>query len=163
MTIDGTFENIQDKVTDIMGPLSKLWVMIENANSEKDENAPVVQMDTILELLEKTLVLIGQCSNTITYERRKNTFLGVTLTSTKQVAAMLKKKASFLQQHDKASLGEEFTDNLAETIKTKKQSIETITEVSRPSNRQPFRGQTAPHRTRWVGLETIPQQRLQTR
>ena len=29
--IDGTFENIQDTVPDIMGRLSKLWVMIENA------------------------------------------------------------------------------------------------------------------------------------
>ena len=29
--IDGTFEKIQDKVPDIMGRLSKLWVMIENA------------------------------------------------------------------------------------------------------------------------------------
>ena len=58
ITIDGIFEKIQDKVTDIMGPLSKLWVMIENANSEKDGNVPVVQMDTVLELLEKTVVLI---------------------------------------------------------------------------------------------------------
>ena len=78
ITKDGTFEKIQDKVTDIMGPLSKLWVMIENSNSEKDGNAPVVQMDTVLELLEKTVVLIGQRSNTITYERRKNALLGVT-------------------------------------------------------------------------------------
>ena len=72
ITIDGTFKKIQDKVTYVMGPLSKLWVMIENANSEKDGNAPVVQMDTVLELLEKTVVLTSQCSNTITYERRKN-------------------------------------------------------------------------------------------
>ena len=81
ITIDGTFEKIQDKVTDIIGPLSKLWVMTENVNSEKDGNAPVVQMDTALELLEKTLVLIDQCSNIITYERRKNTLLGVIGTS----------------------------------------------------------------------------------
>ena len=40
--------------------------MIENANSEKDSNAPVVQMDTVLELLEKTVVLIGQWSNILT-------------------------------------------------------------------------------------------------
>ena len=72
ITMDGTFKKIQDKVTYIMAPLSKLWVMIENADSEKDGNAPVVQMDTVLELLEKTVVLTGQCSNTITYERRKN-------------------------------------------------------------------------------------------
>ena len=107
-----------------MGPLSELWVMIEKANSEKDGNAPVVEMDTVLELLEKTVVLIGQCSNTATYERRKNAFLGVTGTSFTQVAAMLKENVSFLQKHDKALFGKEFTDNLAETIKAKKQSIE---------------------------------------
>ena len=95
--------------------------MIESANSEKDGNAPVVQMDTVFELLEKTVVLIGQCSNTITYTRRKNALLGVTGTSTTQVTAMLKEKASFLQKHDKALSGKEFTDNLAETIKAKKQ------------------------------------------
>ena len=85
-----------------MGPLSNLWVMMENANSEKDDNRPVVKMDTVLELLEKNVELIGQCSNTITYQMRKNALLGVTGTSTTQVAAMLKKKASFLQKHDKA-------------------------------------------------------------
>ena len=62
ITIDGTFKKTQDKVTYVMGPLSKLWVMIENANSEKDGNAPVVQMDTVLELLEKTVVLTSQCT-----------------------------------------------------------------------------------------------------
>ena len=49
--------------------------MIENANSEKDSNAPVVQMDTVLELLEKTVVLIGQWSNILTDERCKNALL----------------------------------------------------------------------------------------
>ena len=85
-------------------------------------------------------MLIAQCRKTIIYERRKNALLGVTGTSTTQVAAMLKEKASFLQKHNKALFGKNFTDNLAETIKAKKQSIEGITEVSRPNNRQPFRG-----------------------
>ena len=85
-------------------------------------------------------MLIGQCSNTITYKKCKNALLGVTGTSTTQVAAMLKEKASFLQKHNKALFGKNFTDNLAETIKAKKQSIEAITEVSKPKNRQPFRG-----------------------
>ena len=34
ITIDGTFENIYDKVTDMMGPLPKLLVMTENADSK---------------------------------------------------------------------------------------------------------------------------------
>ena len=56
--------------------------MIEKANSEIDGNAPVVQIEIILELLEKNVVLIGQCSNAITYERHKNALLAATGTST---------------------------------------------------------------------------------
>ena len=40
-----------------MGPLSKLWVMIEQINS-------TAELDAALELLEKTVLLIGQCNNT---------------------------------------------------------------------------------------------------
>ena len=149
-----------------MGPLSNLWVMMENANSEKDDNRPVVKMDTVLELLEKNVELIGQCSNTITYQMRKNALLGVTGTSTTQVAAMLKRKASFLQKHDKAFFGkEEFTDNLAGNIKDKKRHR---------GNRGNHRGgqtkqQTALSRRSLTeqdgcgGAETVSQQRLQTR
>lgn len=62
----------QLKVTDIMGPLCGiLWNMIENSNSAKDPEAPVVHMKTVLGLLEKTVLLIGQCNNEVTYKRRK--------------------------------------------------------------------------------------------
>ena len=85
-------------------------------------------------------MLIGQCSNTLTYDRHKNVLLGVTGTSTTHVAAMLKEKVSFLQKHNKALCGKEFTDNLAETINAKNQSIKTITETIRPNSRHFFRG-----------------------
>ena len=39
--------------------LSKLWVMIGNVKTANDGNAPVIQMDMVLELLEKTVVLVG--------------------------------------------------------------------------------------------------------
>ena len=44
----------------------------------------------------------------------------------------------FPSEHDQPLLEEEFTNNLAETIKPKKKLIETIAEVSKPSNRQPL-------------------------
>ena len=34
-----------------MGPLSKLWVMVENVNTVSNDNALAVQMDMLLELL----------------------------------------------------------------------------------------------------------------
>ena len=83
IVIDNTLEKVQDKVLDIMGLLSKLWVMIEQVNSGSGSSS-TVEMDAVLELLEKTVLLIGQCNNTITYERRKNVLLGVTGASSSQ-------------------------------------------------------------------------------
>ena len=94
-------------------------------------------MDTVLEPLEETVLLIGQCNNTIIYERRKNVSLGVTETSSSQVASMLKEKAAFLQKHDKALFGKDFRDHLTKTLKAKEQSVKAIAE------RNPF--ERAPH------------------
>ena len=74
---------------------------------------PATQLEMVLELLEMTVVHAGQCMSTITYERSKNVLLGVTGTSTTQVAALLKEKAFFFQKHDRTLFRKEFTDNLA--------------------------------------------------
>ena len=103
-------EKVQDKVLDITRSLSKLWVMIVQGNSGRGSSS-TVEMDTVLELLEKTVLLIGQCNNTITYERRKNVLLGVTGTSSSQVSSMLEEKAVFRQKHDQALFG-----NISEII-----------------------------------------------
>ena len=65
--------------------------------------------------------------NNITYERRNNVLSSTRGTSTTQVAALLQEKATFLQKHDKSLFRKEYSDNLAETIKAKKKSIEVIT------------------------------------
>ena len=82
IAIDNTLEKVQDKVLDMMGPLSKPWVIVEQVNSSSASgSSSTVEMDTALELLEKTVLFIGQCNNTFTYERKKNVLLGVTGTS----------------------------------------------------------------------------------
>ena len=85
------------------------------------------------------MLLIGQCNNTITYERRKNVLLGITGTSSSQVASMLKEKVAFLQKHDQALFGKDFRDHLT-SLQAKRQSIEAVAEVSKSTNRKrPFR------------------------
>ena len=103
-------EKVQDKVLDITRSLSKLWVMIVQGNSGRGSSS-TVEMDTVLELLEKTVLLIGNLINSITYERRKNVLLGVTGTSSSQVSSMLEEKAAFRQKHDQALFG-----NISEII-----------------------------------------------
>ena len=135
IVIDNTLEKVQDKLLDIMGPLSKLLVMIEQVNAGSGSSS-TVEMDTLLELLEKRILSIGQCNNTITYERRKNVLLGVTGTSSSQVASVLKEKAAFLQKYDQALFGKDFRDHLTESLKAKKQSIEAIAEFIKYTNRK---------------------------
>ena len=163
MIIDGTFEKIPDKVTDIMDPLSKLWVMIENANSEKDDNTPVIQMNAVLQLLEKTVVLIGQCSNIITYERHKNALRGVKGTSITQVAAMLKEKASFFQNHGKALFGLLIIQQRLSKPKNSQQRESK----RRADQKIDSTFERAPQKAKWGvrggGGATVPLQRLQTR
>ena len=50
--IDNILEKVQDKLLNIMGPLSKLWVMIEQVNSGSGSSS-TVEMDTALEPLQK--------------------------------------------------------------------------------------------------------------
>ena len=45
IVIDNTLEKVQDKLLDIMGPLSKLLVMIEQVNSGSGSSS-TVEMDT---------------------------------------------------------------------------------------------------------------------
>ena len=52
IAIDNTLEKVQDKVLDIMGTLSKLWVMPEQVNAGSGSSS-TVEMDTVLRLLEK--------------------------------------------------------------------------------------------------------------
>ena len=54
--------------------------MIEQVNSGSGSSS-TVEIYTVLELLPKKVLLIGQCNDTITYERSKNVLLGVTGTS----------------------------------------------------------------------------------
>ena len=52
-------EKVQDKVLGITRSLSKLWVMIVQGNSGRGSSS-TAEMDTVLEFLEKTVLLIGQ-------------------------------------------------------------------------------------------------------
>ena len=139
IAIDNILGNAQDKVLDIMGPLPKLWLMVEQVSSGS-RSSSIVEIDTVLELLEKTVLLIRQYNNTTAYARRKNVLLGVTRTSSSQVSSILKEKAAFLHKHYQALFGKYFRDHLTESLKAKKQSIGAIAEDSKSTNRKrPFR------------------------
>lgn len=133
---DNVLEKIQSRVRDVMGPLSRLWSMIEKATkSEKQEVN--LSIDDLQELVEQTVVMVGQCSNTITYHRRfavlKN-LMGI-----QQAKETLREKASLLQKHDKQLLGEKFRSHIVEVTKSKNTTMEAFSKSKNSRRKAPFR------------------------
>ena len=69
LAVDEILRKIQKRTISVMGPLSKVWLKLENA---KKSDAPPLSLDEILRLLEQTIGLLGQTSNSISYHRRYN-------------------------------------------------------------------------------------------
>ena len=101
----------------MMGPLSKVWLKLENA---KKSDAPPLSLDEILRLLQ-TIGLLGQTSNSISYHRRYNILSSVC--SPQEVKNMLKNKVELLQTNDENLFGKEFSGHLTVSVKSKKKKF----------------------------------------
>ena len=126
--LDKTYKKVQDKVGDVMGPLGKLWVMVEKVRTATEdvdpEDLPTTQQ--VAGVVEQTVTLVGQVVNLLTYERRKNVLTAVSGYSASQAAATLKEKASFLQLHDSELFGKKYREHILEMNKSMKQGTEMI-------------------------------------
>ena len=116
--IENVLEKLQRKTVDVMGPLSKLWNILEGAKGA-EEDAVQISINDLLHYVERIVLLRGLSSNAITYHRRLNV-LGSVMNSQYQVKSMLKEKASLLQKHDEYLFGKKFRNHNADTIKSKK-------------------------------------------
>ena len=135
LSLDATFEKFQDKINNIMGPLSRLWKAVDSvvtAVQEGSEDPPQLHVREALSLIEQTVVLVGQSHNAVQYERRKNV-LGAILPNT-QVSSTLKEKAEMLAKPDKSLFGKEFQDDVIETFKARKKSMEAFSIGSKGSS-----------------------------
>ena len=93
--LENVFEKSQNKMRDVMGPLRKLWKILEDVKQEED-NAVQISVNETLFYVEQIVLLLGQSSNTITRPRRLN-FVAYIMNSQYQVKTMLKEKVTLLQ------------------------------------------------------------------
>ena len=93
--LENVFEKSQNKMRDVMGPLRKLWKILEDAKQEED-NAVQISVNEMLFYVEQIVLLLGQSSNTITRPRRLNVVAYI-MNSQYQVKTMLKEKVTLLQ------------------------------------------------------------------
>ena len=66
---DDTLEHIQKRLLHIMGPLGKLWNLI---NSIKDNSNPdqVIDIYVLMKHADQAVLLLGQTINSVSYNRR---------------------------------------------------------------------------------------------
>ena len=110
LAIDEVLGKIQKRTLSVMDPLSKVWLKLENA---KKSDAPPLSLDEIRSLLEQTIYLLGQTSNSISYHRRYNILSSVR--SPQEAKNMLKNKLELLQTNDENLFGKEFSYHLTES------------------------------------------------
>ena len=65
-----SLEKIQQKVLNIMGPLSKLWVRVDEVKCSGKSG--LMSLEDLLTATEQTVDLVGQASQSITYQHRHN-------------------------------------------------------------------------------------------
>ena len=99
---EATLEKVSNKTLDIMGPLSKLWLEVEKVTShEGDEEPPCLSIETAQSLIEKTVSLVGQLHNFITYERKKNVMGAVA--NSNNASSSLKDNVEILSKEEDGS------------------------------------------------------------
>ena len=95
LAVDEILGKIQKRTLSVMGPLSKVWLKLENA---KKSDAPPLSLDETPSLLEQTIYLLNETSNSILYHRRYSILLSVYYPQ--EVENMLKNKEELLQTND---------------------------------------------------------------
>ena len=95
VAVDEILGKIQKKTLSVMGPLSKVWLKLENA---RKSDAPPLPLEEILSLLEQTICLLGQTSNSISYHGMYNILSSVC--SPQEAKNMIKNKIELLQTNE---------------------------------------------------------------
>ena len=77
-----------------------------------------ISLPEAADLLEQSVLLLGQCSNTLTYERRRNVLSSILTGGSTQVSAMLKDNKDILCKSENGMLfGKDFKDQIKECAK----------------------------------------------
>jgi len=107
LAFEAILEKVQNKNLDIMGPLARLWLAVEKVNNHKgDEPPPQLLVYEAQQLIEQTVLLVGQSQILILYERRKNVMSCVMTANA--VSSTLKDKADDLANSGKLLFGNDF-------------------------------------------------------
>ena len=131
-SIDDNWAKVQSRVLDIMGPLGKLWTLMETARLDDSEE---IDLFEALELVEKIITLLGQAFGSCSYFRRTNVLYRMTRCMKKAKSLLKQHSESLVKSHDKL-FGKPFYKQLTKAAKIRKESKEISHQLgeSKPKN-----------------------------
>ena len=139
--IDANYKKLQEFTSNVMGPLSKLWAILDNLRKGDDDEQ--LDLHQCLRLMEQTVTLLGQVQVALAYQRRNNALFRLT-GDTKKVKKLLKDYQEILGNSD-TLFGDKFHKELQKLVKTKKSSVEIARQLAPQKSgngkpqQQPFR------------------------
>lgn len=134
---DSSLKFVQKRVAQCMGPVSRIWEELDKAH---EGHTSTMDIEDVVKLLEKTILMIGQVNVACLYERRIN-FLAKILKSTKKAKSMLRDNEAKLQD-DTVLFGNDFYATLYRKSKDRKRAREMSRDIARPVTKKPRLTQT---------------------
>ena len=136
---DNALKFVQKRLGQCMGPLSKIWEEVDDLDKDQSN----MKIDELKELVEKTILMIGQTNVACLFERRLN-FLAKLMHSAKNARQTLKENEKCLDGEEKL-FGTEFYTILDRKVKNRKRAREISKDKGPPTKRRPF--QSGPSRS----------------
>jgi len=136
---DSTLSKTQSRISNVMGPLGKLWLNLEEVRTGKSTEE--LDLFECLSLVEQSVTLLGQANVSLTYARRLG-ILGRLTGDAKKAKKLLSKHESSLTQSQKSLFGKKFYKALRTATKIRKSTKEISTHLSGSSRPRhaPFKG-----------------------
>ena len=122
ITTDSQMGKFQEKILQVMGPLIRLCMGLEDVRNESSE-AVEVPVDTFATLIEQTTLLLGQASLSISYACRLNILKALPKDPCK-AKTLLKEKTALSQEEESHLFGKKFIPHIIEIERSKKKSLE---------------------------------------
>ena len=116
--VDENWCRAQSRITDIMGPLSKLWAMLENV---REDDTVDFELFDGLDLVEKIITLVGLTHQTVSYYRRQNITFKWTK-DMKKAKSLLKQRDTALAKDNDKLFGKAFYRKLVKSAKIRKET-----------------------------------------
>lgn len=129
---DEDLRKISEKVVATMGPLSTVWSTLEKFRNEEIA-VEDIDIDVMADQLQKSVVMLGQTLNTITYQRRLNVLSAVG--DPKEARAMLRDEAvqkQLAESEEDVLLGKPFEKSAKAETDAAKGIVEYLNRNQKP-------------------------------